>query len=115
MPSYYEAFGISVIEAMAFGLPVVATTAGGLPEVVDDGVTGILVPPGDSQALSDALMRLLRDPDLRRRMGRAGQERVRSEFTVDQIVPKTLAVYESVVRAEKRIRVSQELTSSCAS
>ena len=115
MPSYYETFGISVIEAMAFGLPVVATTAGGLPEVVDDGITGILVPPGDSQALGDALIQLLSDPDLRRRMGRAGQERVRAEFTVDQIVPKTLAVYESVVRAERRIRVPQELTSSCAS
>jgi glycosyltransferase involved in cell wall biosynthesis len=115
MPSYYETFGISVIEAMAFGLPVVATTAGGLPEVVEDGVTGILVPPGDSQALSDALIRLLRDPDLRRRLGRAGKERVHEEFTVDQIVPKTLAVYESVVQAERGIRISQELTSSCAS
>jgi len=98
MPSYYETFGISVIEAMAFGLPVVATNVGGLPEVVEDGVTGILVPPGDSEALAEGLIRLLSDADLRRRMGRAGQDRVRSEFTVDRIVDQTLAVYESVIR-----------------
>lgn len=98
MPSYYETFGISVIEAMAFGLPVVATNVGGLPEVVEDGVTGILVPPGNAEALADALIRLLRDPDLRARMGRAGRERVRAEFTVDRVVTQMLAVYESVIR-----------------
>jgi glycogen synthase len=98
MPSYYETFGISVIEAMAFGLPVVATNVGGLPEVVEDGVTGILVPPGNSQELGDAILRLLRDPELSARMGQAGRERVRSEFTVDRVVSQTLAVYESVIR-----------------
>ena len=98
MPSYYETFGISVIEAMAFGLPVVATNVGGLPEVVVDGVTGILVPPGNSEALAEAILRLLRDPDLRARMGQAGRERVRAEFTVERIVSQTLAVYESVSR-----------------
>ena len=98
MPSYYETFGISVIEAMAFGLPVVATNAGGLPEVVEDGVTGILVPPGDSEALGEALLRLLLDPDLRARMGEAGRERVRSEYTVDRIVLQTLDVYQSIIR-----------------
>ena len=97
MPSYYETFGISVIEAMAFGLPVVATSAGGLPEVVEDGVTGVLVPPRDSEAIADALIRLLRDPDLRERMGRAGQERVRAEYSIDRIVSETLAVYDSVI------------------
>jgi glycosyltransferase involved in cell wall biosynthesis len=98
MPSYYETFGISVIEAMAFGLPVVAANVGGLPEVVEDGVTGILVPPKDPEALAEALVRLLRDPDLSARMGRAGRERVRSEFTVDKIVSQTLDVYQSVIR-----------------
>ncbi|HEY8188551.1 MAG TPA: glycosyltransferase family 4 protein [Pyrinomonadaceae bacterium] len=98
MPSYYETFGISVIEAMAFGLPVVATNVGGLPEVVEDGVTGILVPPGNADALADAIVQLLRDPDLRARLGHAGRERVRSEFTIDRVVSQTLAVYESVIR-----------------
>ena len=114
MPSYYETFGISVIEAMAFGLPVVATSVGGLPEVVEDGVTGILVPPGNSEALADAIIRLLRDPDLRQRMGWAGQERVRAEFTVDQVVAQTLAVYESVVRKQSELRTTQELNLPCA-
>lgn len=96
MPSHYETFGISVIEAMAFGLPVIASNVGGLPEVVEDGVTGILVPPGDAKALAGAIIRLLSDADLRRRLAQAGQARVRSEFTIDRIVDRTLAIYESV-------------------
>jgi len=98
MPSFYEAFGISCLEAMAFGLPVVATATGGLPEVVEDGVTGVLVPPGDSQALAQAVIGLLRDPHLRQRLGRAGRERVLAEFTVDQIFTRALGVYEQVIR-----------------
>jgi glycosyltransferase involved in cell wall biosynthesis len=98
MPSHYETFGISVIEAMAFGLPVVATNVGGLPEVVQDGVTGILVPPKDPNALGDAIVRLLRDPELRKRLGNAGRERVLSEFRTDRIVEQTLKVYARACR-----------------
>jgi glycosyltransferase involved in cell wall biosynthesis len=98
MPSYYETFGISVLEAMAFGLPVVATSAGGLPEVVEDGVTGILVPPGDPRALSEAITGLLRDSRLRRRLGEAGRERVQTEFAVESIVDRTLDLYEQIRR-----------------
>lgn len=93
MPSYYESFCISCVEAMAFGIPVVATTAGGLPEVVEDGVTGCLVPPGDSEALAHAIIRLLRDPDLRRRMGEAGRACVRAKFSAEHIADQTLAAY----------------------
>ena len=100
MPSYYETFGISAIEAMAFRLPVVATTAGGLLEVVEDGVTGILVPPGDPQALAEAITRLLHDRDLRERMGKAGRERVLAEFTVERIVDMTLSIYKGVVNQQ---------------
>ncbi len=102
MPSYYETFGISVIEAMAFGLPVVASNAGGLPEVVQDNVTGILVPPKDPDALADAIVRLLRDPALRRRLGNAGRERVLHEFTTDRIVDQTLKVYETACGLDGR-------------
>jgi len=98
LPSYYEAFGLVAAEAMAFGVPVVATSAGGLPEVVEDGVTGILVPPGDVRALAEAIVRVLDDPYLRQRMGKAGRSRVLSRFAVDRVVHETLAVYRQVQR-----------------
>jgi glycosyltransferase involved in cell wall biosynthesis len=98
MPSYYETFGISCLEAMAFGLPVIATRTGGLPEVVEDGVTGVLVPPGDARALAEAIQDLLRRPELRSRMGQAGRERVLARFTADEAVRQTLRVYDRVNR-----------------
>ena len=101
MPSWFESFGISVIEAMAFGIPVVATTAGALPEVVEDGVTGLLVPPGDSGALATAITRLLNDAPLRARLGAAGRERVLARYTPERIAEQTLALYERVRRHTK--------------
>jgi glycosyltransferase involved in cell wall biosynthesis len=71
-----------IIEAMAMSLPVVSTPVGGIPELVDHDVTGLLVEPGDSVALADALERLLADRPLRRRMGRAGREKVLSHFDI---------------------------------
>ncbi|TAK34797.1 MAG: glycosyltransferase family 1 protein [Chloroflexota bacterium] len=96
MPSYYETFGISCLEAMAFGLPVVATTAGGLPEVVEDGSTGILVPPGNSLALATAIIRLLGNPGLRHAMGQSGKERVRRQFTAERVLASTLELYQTI-------------------
>jgi hypothetical protein len=94
MPSWFESFGISVIEAMAFGLPVVASRAGALPETVQDGITGLLVPPGDSDALARAVLKLLEDPALRRRMGLAGQQRAREYYAADRVARQTLDLYE---------------------
>jgi glycosyltransferase involved in cell wall biosynthesis len=88
----------AVLEAMAAGKPVVATRVGGVPEVVDDGVTGLLVPPRDPDALADAVVRLLRDPNRMRRMGQAGLERVRRHFSVEQMVRRTEALYEELLR-----------------
>ena len=78
MSSITEGLGTSILDAMAASKAVVATTAGGIPEVVEDGVTGLLVPPQNSAALADAIVRLLQDEPLRRRMGEAGLERVRA-------------------------------------
>jgi glycogen synthase len=93
MPSWFESFGISVIEAMASGLPVVASRAGALPGIVEEGVTGLLVPPGDSGALAGAILRLMRDPGMRRQMGQAGRERVLARYTPARVARETLGLY----------------------
>ena len=74
-PSREEGLGSSVIDAMDYGLPTVASRVGGLPELVFDGETGLLVPPGDPQALREAVVRVAQDPQLRRRMGEAAKRR----------------------------------------
>jgi rhamnosyl/mannosyltransferase len=92
-----EAFGKVLLEAMATGLPCVTTEVGtGTSFVVQDGVSGFVVPPENPPALAEAINRLLADVDLRRQMGQAGQERVLREFTVGKMVERVTAVYEAV-------------------
>jgi glycosyltransferase involved in cell wall biosynthesis len=79
------------------GLPVVATAVGGVPEEVVEGETGLLVPPGDPQALARALSQLLNDEGLRRRAGAAGQRRALEYFTEARMVRQTAEVYEHVL------------------
>ena len=94
-----EPFGQVLIEGMAAGKPVVATNGGGVPEIVVDGVTGILVPMGDSSAMAAAIERLLGDPPLAARMGAAGRDRVAASFTIRQTAARVEAVY-SHLRSE---------------
>ncbi len=96
-PSLYEGFGLPAGEAMACCLPVAATSGGALPEVVEDGVTGILVPPGDAPALAQAIRTLMGDPELCRRMGQAGRERVLEKFSWRKAALETEAVYHEVL------------------
>ncbi len=91
-----EPFGLVVIEAMAAGRPVIASRTGGLPDIVVDGETGLLVPPGDPDALRQALERLLADRELRERMGQAGRRRV-TEFRARTIVPLVEQIYQMVL------------------
>jgi glycosyltransferase involved in cell wall biosynthesis len=93
LSSASEGMPISVLEAMASGLPVVATRVGGVPELVADGETGFLVPPGEPQALADALGRLLADRALRQRLGDAGLERVRRSFDLGEFRRAHVALY----------------------
>ncbi len=90
-----EPFGIPVIEAMAAGLPVVVARSGALPEIVEDGVTGIVVPRGDVPALANAIAGLLADPAKRATMGQAARERARNRYGWDQCVRRLLTLYEA--------------------
>ena len=96
-PSHREGYGVVAREAMAFGRPVVATAVGGLTDAVEDEVTGLLVPPGDPDALRGALERLLEDADLRRRLGEAGRERAREDFSWPAATEATIAAYREAL------------------
>jgi len=101
LPSESESFGLVALEAMAAGVPVIGADAGGLPEVVVAGETGYLAPVGDVAAMADHAIGLLRDPERRRRMGAAAQQRAFDQFPVDKIVPQYEAVYQRVVGGER--------------
>ena len=97
LPSHREGLPKSLLEAAACGRPMVAADVSGCREIVKDGVTGLLVPPGDAEGLADALERLARDPDLRRRLGAAARDLVEREFSEEAVVAQTLALYRSLV------------------
>jgi starch synthase len=114
-PSVYEPFGIINLEAMACETPVVASNVGGIPEVVVPGETGFLVdlelnpgtfepvdPEGFSRALAEAINRIARDPELRRRMGQAGRRRVEEHFSWAAIARQTLELYRNVTATGRR-------------
>jgi glycosyltransferase involved in cell wall biosynthesis len=90
LPSRFEGLPMSVIEAMLTGLPVVATNVRGPAEQVIDGETGLSIPAGDSAALGTALGRLVRDPDLRARMGQAGRQRALACYDEAKVLARTL-------------------------
>lgn len=97
--AYAETKGIFVLEAWARGLPVVQPSHGAFPELIEAaGGGGVLVPPGDSKALSEALAALLHDPDRRRTLGEQGREAVRRQFTDDAMADRMVEVYEGVVK-----------------
>jgi glycosyltransferase involved in cell wall biosynthesis len=93
LPSRRESFGLVLAEAMACGLPVVATTAGAIPEVVEDGLTGVLVPPDDPEALANAVRSLLSNRPRMQAMGTAGAQRVRQRFTWDKVAQRVVEGY----------------------
>jgi glycosyltransferase involved in cell wall biosynthesis len=95
-PSSAEGLGTAVIDAMALGVPPIAFAVGGLPELIEDGVNGLLVPPGDAAAFAAAADRLVTDERLRLELGSAGRERAR-EFDVQRMVDGTDRVYRSVL------------------
>ena len=93
MPSISEGLGVVLLEALVLGTPVVATRTGGIPEVVGDDEVGLLAPPGDSDALAQAIVRALGQPDETRRRAQRGRQVVRERFTVEAMVRQTEQVY----------------------
>jgi glycosyltransferase involved in cell wall biosynthesis len=96
MPSLGEPFGLVFLEAMSMRLPVVALDSGGTPEVVENGVTGLLSEPGDTEQLTNNLLTLLGDSEMRKRMGVAGQSRVAALFTTPRMAADTAKVYRQI-------------------
>ncbi|MDP8245021.1 MAG: glycosyltransferase [Candidatus Hinthialibacter antarcticus] len=97
LPSDVEGIPVSVMEAMEAGLPVIATRVGGLPDLIEDGASGILIAPGDSNALSKQIVRIASDVQLRNQMGKSARERVIHEFSVQRMAQRFEALYEEAL------------------
>ncbi len=95
VPSVYEGFGLPVGEAMACAIPVICTTGGALPEVA--GNAAILVPPENPEAIADAVLRLLDNPEYATKLGQAGYQRVLNHFTWKKNAEKTVKVYKQTI------------------
>jgi len=102
LPSRSEGFSNAIVEAMAAALPVVATDVGGNAEAVQEGISGFIVPPDDSDALAAAIVRLLSDPSKAKTMGAAGRRRVAERFTTEAMMRQTTAVYAKLLAEDKR-------------
>ncbi|ROU00581.1 glycosyltransferase family 1 protein [Marinobacter sp. R17] len=95
----------AVIEAMAYAIPAIVTRVGGMPELVEDGVTGLVVPPCDEKSLAEAIVKLYRlSPEERQAMGAAGRKRIKEHFHTSQTVRETAAMYQSLVDGKRRSR-----------
>ena len=103
LPSLAESFGFAVLEAMSLGRPVVAAATGGLREVIEDEKNGLLVPPRDSGALAEAMIRVLRDPGLTARLGAAGRESA-AVFSFERMMSGYESVYSACLRQVPRVR-----------
>lgn len=103
LPSYREAQGLSILEAMALMRPVVASAVGGIPEMIEDGRTGLLVPPHDPAALAAAITRLLRDHPFADTIARAARDQIHDRFCVELMVHAIETIYDESVADERRL------------
>lgn len=111
LPSLSEGLSNILLESLAAGVPVIATKVGGSPEVVEDGVNGLLVPPGDSHALTQAMCRLLERPELARHYGQAGKRRIAECFSIERMVRRTEQHYLNLLQGARpgQARVAGEV------
>ena len=102
LPSLTEGLSNTVMESMAAGVPVVATNVGGTPEILSDGVTGLLVKPKNATVLANAISTLLDNPEFARQLGQAGKKHIVQEFSMDQTVRRTEALYQELLAQPRR-------------
>lgn len=112
VPSFGEGFGMVALEAMERGRPVIASAVGGLPEIVDDGRTGVLVPPGDADALAAAIRDLTASPARTAAMGAAGRARAIEQFSQDRCTDRTLELYRTAGRRRTRSHARANATAA---
>ena len=96
LPSYFEALPVGVLEAMACGVPVVATSVGGIPDVIEDRVNGLLVEPGQPDALARAIVTILTDDALRSRLREAARSDVRKRFSTESVIKDLGTLYREL-------------------
>jgi glycosyltransferase involved in cell wall biosynthesis len=106
LPSLYEGSSLAVLEAMAARIPVVSSAIGGTEELIEDGRDGLLVPPGDAEALAVALRRALGDEELRKSLAARARERVDADLTREQMASRVTAAYRELLSSSGRVRLS---------
>jgi len=100
LPSYFEGMPMVILEAMSYGIPVVSTPVGGIPEVVEDGRTGLLVPAGDVDSLTNAMRHLSESKETREEFGRAARKRVEQSFTIERTAKQLYKVFQSILNSK---------------
>ena len=110
LATFTEGISNSIMEYMVMAKPVVATACSGSSELVLDGETGFLVPPGDPAALADRITYLLDHPDEARRMGQAGKKHIEEHFSLKTMVDKTVEIYEQAIQSSKSGRVRKRVS-----
>jgi glycosyltransferase involved in cell wall biosynthesis len=105
LPSFFEGMGRVILEAMAMEKPVVASRVGGIPDLIDQGINGLLVRPGDARELADALEKVLSDNGLARKLGKEGRKRIKDQFSADVMVQSIEKLYRELL-ARKGIAVA---------
>lgn len=100
-PSYFESFGLSILEAMAHGLPVITSPTGGIPDLVDDGITGLYVAPGDTDGIFSSIKTLMNAPETRRKMGENAIKKA-SNFYIGKAEKKLISIYHAVLTDKKK-------------
>jgi glycosyltransferase involved in cell wall biosynthesis len=94
---------VVLLEAMASGVPVIGSNIGGIPDIIEDGVNGLLVSPGDPQGLADAIIQILENPELAARFREAGLKTVRDRFSWDKISDQFIEVYQEVLHESNKL------------